>query len=1067
MAANQTKVTPTAKPAHGLRERRSSPAKPDPLPAASPAQGAGVQALGNLTVQQLLRSGAIQPKLAVSQPDDPDEREADRVADRVMRMEHPGAISSSSTSIHRSCAACEAGGTTCPSCAEEERVQRKDIAAPTSPPSSPLRSEIAGLRGGGEPLSSSTRAFFEPRFGSDLSHVRVHTGREAADSARAIRAHAYTAKDDIVFGESQYAPDTTSGKKLLAHELTHVMQQPRGVISRAVARNYSTIQSDLTYGVFDWEITDTECDEVLGILTALSPTDLEDTVRRMQREALVTRLTENVSATARTANATLLGRIQEIARAEATGGSVPAGPAATQPPPESAARAPETFDPCLVDVYALTNAGLLSYYQRALAVVNQGRDAPGYFDNRNLQRRLITERDRRADLGHYWLATMPDAVPLTLYRLRNAPAGSFEALEVPGSTDAGLPEDLSSSPLGTRAQFDHFLQENSIERVSASEYMQRTAPFVTSAGIGMAGITSGFSMLPFGMGGYRNSLLGLPMGPGFAPPGTRYPVPGAVFGEGIGILDYFAQPFELGYGRTITRRLAAGGTVPIDYPITFDIDEPLPVGDPNASPGRQVGRALDPQNRQLLDSLTNRRTKGLGIDFRDIARGRNPLPEISLADDPSAIFTRRFGEVTEMRQIFNDAVAAIPDRNALTPTQLKNQINRNIRDIIQNGRSPEGIAAREALRSSGFEYVPGRGIAAVRPSMLRLAGAEGLRGAAGGGIIAVLTSGGIMLVDTAEHPEWARELAISGSLGTGSSFLAGTTESLVYRGGMRMMERSLAETGATSLTPGMLAGGGRLAGGAVGAMFVEGISMGLIEKREHFAPEIATRTVRSGLLGAGSVWAGAGAGAAVGSVVPVAGTAIGFVVGLIVGGVVYYAGDRLVPGGREDWDAYEAGCHFRPVAGSAGSREPEIHYCFTGDTPVRMADGTDRRIDRLREGDSVSSYDERDGSLRKGKVLKVVRSIAPTHLELHLAKNGITVGVTGEHPIHTDGAWLQAKELRARSIVTWLDAGAGEVSAAEIANVTTDTRPTDVYDLSVSDCHTFFAGGILAHNKNI
>ena len=77
----------------------------------------------------------------------------------------------------------------------------------------------------GRPLDASTRAFMEPRFGQDFSGVRVHTSPEAARSARDVNALAYTAGRDIAFGAGQYAPDTTHGRQLLAHELAHVVQQ--------------------------------------------------------------------------------------------------------------------------------------------------------------------------------------------------------------------------------------------------------------------------------------------------------------------------------------------------------------------------------------------------------------------------------------------------------------------------------------------------------------------------------------------------------------------------------------------------------------------------------------------------------------------------------------------------------------------------------------------------------------------------------------------------------------------------------------------------------------------------
>lgn len=84
-------------------------------------------------------------------------------------------------------------------------------------------------RSPGQPLDQATQAFLEPRFGHDLSSVRVHVGAEASRAARAVAARAYTRGQDIVFGQGEYAPGTAEGTRLLAHELTHVVQQRRGV----------------------------------------------------------------------------------------------------------------------------------------------------------------------------------------------------------------------------------------------------------------------------------------------------------------------------------------------------------------------------------------------------------------------------------------------------------------------------------------------------------------------------------------------------------------------------------------------------------------------------------------------------------------------------------------------------------------------------------------------------------------------------------------------------------------------------------------------------------------------
>ncbi|TMF52662.1 MAG: DUF4157 domain-containing protein, partial [Chloroflexi bacterium] len=76
--------------------------------------------------------------------------------------------------------------------------------------------------GGGSPLDSDTKGFMESRMGADFSDVRVHTDAKASESARSVQAHAYTVGSDVVFQSGQYTPENDSGKRMLAHELSHV-----------------------------------------------------------------------------------------------------------------------------------------------------------------------------------------------------------------------------------------------------------------------------------------------------------------------------------------------------------------------------------------------------------------------------------------------------------------------------------------------------------------------------------------------------------------------------------------------------------------------------------------------------------------------------------------------------------------------------------------------------------------------------------------------------------------------------------------------------------------------------
>jgi thiol-disulfide isomerase/thioredoxin len=177
------------------------------------------RAAGNRSVERLLDGAVLQAKLRVGQPGDTYEREADRIADGILSgAREPVSISpiSGGPGVQRMCAECE-----------EEMLQRKP--APES--------QAGSLDGSGEPLPAPVRSFFEPTFRRDLGGVRVHADQRAADSARAIDAAAYTTGRHIVFGEGRYQPATTEGRRLLAHELVHVVQQSSapGLVQRAPA----------------------------------------------------------------------------------------------------------------------------------------------------------------------------------------------------------------------------------------------------------------------------------------------------------------------------------------------------------------------------------------------------------------------------------------------------------------------------------------------------------------------------------------------------------------------------------------------------------------------------------------------------------------------------------------------------------------------------------------------------------------------------------------------------------------------------------------------------------------
>lgn len=154
------------------------------------------------------RRRALLPALRVATVDDPLEREADRTADRVMRMSNTGRTSPPASFDN------SANG----------EVRRRSADSTRSRPTS-IRHGVTGGPGEGTPLSPAERAFFEPRFGYDFSAIRIHSGTAAAASARMVNARAYTVGRSIVLGEGARDRQTHDGRRLLAHELAHSVQQ--------------------------------------------------------------------------------------------------------------------------------------------------------------------------------------------------------------------------------------------------------------------------------------------------------------------------------------------------------------------------------------------------------------------------------------------------------------------------------------------------------------------------------------------------------------------------------------------------------------------------------------------------------------------------------------------------------------------------------------------------------------------------------------------------------------------------------------------------------------------------
>jgi hypothetical protein len=232
-------------------------------------------ALGNQAVQRLIDSRAVQPKLVVGAPNDAYEQEADRVADQVMGTTPAHETTTGgrgAQNIHRMEEAVHRAGKDDDKKKEpakdggkkegakkegdkkeagkdnkkkeddkakrkpimddekdekkeEEPVQREAAAETAVPEVSPaLEASLDAQQGGGGPLPEPLQEFFEPRLGADLSDVRIHADQQAAQAAADLEAQAFTRGQDVYFGEGYFDPQSTRGRWLLAHELTHTVQ---------------------------------------------------------------------------------------------------------------------------------------------------------------------------------------------------------------------------------------------------------------------------------------------------------------------------------------------------------------------------------------------------------------------------------------------------------------------------------------------------------------------------------------------------------------------------------------------------------------------------------------------------------------------------------------------------------------------------------------------------------------------------------------------------------------------------------------------------------------------------
>ena len=178
--------------------------------------------------KQFFHVSSIQTKLTINQPNDPYEKEADSMADKVVQRLNDKSFSGSEnnsnhffnkhpSSVQRKCASCE----------KEEKLQKKSDSTPQTV-STNIESSLNSSKGSGSQLSENTLQQMESSFGADFSRVRIHNDSSSVQMNKDLHAQAFTHDNDIYFNSGKYNSNNKDGQHLLAHELTHVVQQSGG-----------------------------------------------------------------------------------------------------------------------------------------------------------------------------------------------------------------------------------------------------------------------------------------------------------------------------------------------------------------------------------------------------------------------------------------------------------------------------------------------------------------------------------------------------------------------------------------------------------------------------------------------------------------------------------------------------------------------------------------------------------------------------------------------------------------------------------------------------------------------
>jgi len=1024
--------------------------------------------LGNRAMMALLRGGRLRAK-TISAPSDADERTADRLADVLVAG---GSLCGGG---------CEANS--CDSCAAKAQRKAIDGGRATAP------SEGVLPTSSGSPLDAATRDYFEPRLGRDLGDVRVHHGSEAAAASQQLAAHGFTVGRDIAFAEGRYAPGTVEGRRLLAHELVHVVQQSTGGLGAStIQREANPASSTVNPAAVQLDMDPCQVDvpsltnETLAL--QLNRADAYLVARRKGQDDYY-------------AYANLLRRLVTENRRRMRMGHLWLG--------EKTAAMPSSL-------YRLSS-GVFGEVVVTEANIEAERGAPVALDgvavmtpaqlNHFLTSQQIPQVDAAAFFARQRATTPLNPLPLRLVGPPGAPVRppqtGFPAI------DLGIRQGLGQGflpNLGTAGIAGGQIFTSPYDLFGRPSFSRNIFPQGFNAG----------AATPRQLAGYRSEYRG------------DLPEIGLGYGNFSNLLSFrdlnrIQQDFPIfDFRQRFTQSLisvksvvptgfnpAAPNQTPANFQTYYHGFDDMVGAQQVPSRANRIATLNDAvtllnQNYGTMSQADVINSSVLAINDDHVLAFRQDLEarivatpanyerffDASLSDSPLTIGAESFSSWQALETA--RARANSPISQADFDNTLRRLSRRASSRVIGSGFTTEQLFNLQSMRENlavlsprefnlaiSPEYIEatrfGGGAAAVRAAI----GRSMMRGAGGGMIIAGGMDLASMLWDPDAHPHKVRELVTNVGLGAEGGFVASGVESsinMAFSTRFATMASGGVETGI--LGPLASRGLGGFAAGGVAAPLVTLTAMAL-DDQDYTAIDYTAKGTRAfvsgSLAGAGGALAAAGTGALLGSEVPIVGNIVGFFVGL----GVYYIVDSTVGDSVEGGVRYamgEEGCPRPPPPVPLTQEQLDAAelraamHCFVGDTRVLMADGTSRPIEHVAPGDRVTGWDEETGDLRTCPVLAVRKLQVAEYLRMQL-EDGVVLRATAGHPVRVGDGWVPAGLLVPGDVLLRLDSALPTLQACTLMSVERVELTQTVYDLSVGRCHTFFAEGVLVHNKNI